>query len=40
MKRTIKILVADDHTIVRQGIARLLDDQPNLEVVGEAVNGQ
>lgn len=40
MKRPIKILVADDHTIVRQGIARLLDDQPNLEVVGEAVNGQ
>jgi len=36
----IRIIVADDHTIVRQGITRLLQDQPDLEVVGEAINGR
>ena len=35
-----RILIADDHTIVRQGLARLLKDQPDLKVVGEAINGQ
>jgi DNA-binding NarL/FixJ family response regulator len=40
MKRPIRILLADDHTIVRQGMARLLEEQPDLKVVGEAVNGQ
>jgi DNA-binding NarL/FixJ family response regulator len=40
MERSIKILLADDHTIVRQGLARLLQDQPGFEVVGEAVNGR
>ena len=40
MSQSIKILLADDHTIVRQGLARLLEDQPNMKIVGEAVNGQ
>jgi DNA-binding NarL/FixJ family response regulator len=40
MDGLIKILLADDHTIVRQGLARLLRDQPNLKVVGEATNGR
>ncbi|NNG01485.1 MAG: response regulator transcription factor [Desulfobacteraceae bacterium] len=40
MSKTINILVADDHTIVRQGLARLLEEQPDLKVVGEATNGQ
>ena len=40
MERAIRILLADDHTIVRQGLARLLQDQPDLEIVGEAVNGR
>ena len=40
MPRPIRIILADDHTIVRQGLARLLEDQPDLEVVGEAVNGR
>ena len=35
----IRILIADDHTIVRQGLARLLEDQPNFKVIGEAYNG-
>jgi two-component system response regulator NreC len=40
MPEPIRILIADDHTIVRQGLARLLEDQPDLEVVGEATHGQ
>ena len=33
-------MIADDHTIVRQGLARLLNDQPDLKIVGQAVNGR
>lgn len=33
-------MLADDHTIVRQGLARLLEEQPDLKVVGEATNGR
>jgi len=40
MGRPIRIILADDHTIVRQGLARLLEDQPDLKVVGEAINGR
>lgn len=40
MIKPIKVLIAEDHTIVRQGLARLLSDQPGLEVVGQAVNGR
>jgi len=40
MNKTIRILLADDHTIVRQGMARLLEEQPDLKIVGEAINGQ
>lgn len=40
MNRPIRILLADDHTIVRQGMARLLEDQPDFEIVGEATTGQ
>ena len=40
MAKAVRILLADDHTIVRQGLARLLNDQPDLDVVGEAVNGR
>jgi DNA-binding NarL/FixJ family response regulator len=39
MTESIRILIADDHTIVRQGLARLLEEQPDLKVVGEATNG-
>jgi DNA-binding NarL/FixJ family response regulator len=34
-----KILVADDHPIVRSGLRRVLDTQPDLEVVAEAADG-
>jgi two-component system response regulator NreC len=37
--RRIKILVVDDHTIVREGICTLLGLLPEMEVVGEVSNG-
>lgn len=40
MGSPIRILIADDHTIVRQGLARLLEDQPDFKVVGEAYDGR
>ncbi len=40
MKEPIRILLADDHTIVRQGLARLLEDRKEFKVVGEATNGR
>jgi DNA-binding NarL/FixJ family response regulator len=38
--RTIKVLVVDDHTMVRDGICAVLTLQKDIDVVGEAVNGQ
>jgi len=38
--RTIKVLVTDDHTMVREGICAVLSLQKDIDVVGEAVNGQ
>ena len=35
----IRIVVADDHQVVRTGFATLLDTQPDFEVIGTAVNG-
>jgi DNA-binding NarL/FixJ family response regulator len=35
----IKIILAEDHNIVRDGIRNLLDKEPNFEVVAEATNG-
>jgi DNA-binding NarL/FixJ family response regulator len=34
-----KILVADDHALVREGVKRVLDHEPDLRVVAEATNG-
>jgi two-component system, NarL family, response regulator NreC len=33
---TVRIVVADDHTLIRRGIVGLLDAQPDMQVVGEA----
>lgn len=38
--RRIRVLLADDHTIVRQGLKLILAAQPDFEVVGEAGNGR
>ena len=37
---TIRVLVADDQDIVRTGLTMILDAQPGIEVVGQAVNGR
>lgn len=37
---TIKLLLVDDQGIIREGLRNLLDAQPDLEVLGEAGNGQ
>lgn len=40
MKNRIRILIADDHAMVRMGLRVLLETEPDLEVVGEAKNGE
>ena len=35
----IRILIADDHALMRAGLKRILKDEPDLKVVGEASNG-
>ncbi len=37
--RKIRVLLADDHTIMREGLASLLREEPDIEVVGEATDG-
>lgn len=36
----IRVLVADDHDVVREGVKRILADTPDLRVAGEADNGR
>ncbi|GAA4080034.1 response regulator [Nonomuraea soli] len=36
---TVRVLIADDHPVVRDGIRAMLETQDDLEVVGEAVDG-
>jgi DNA-binding NarL/FixJ family response regulator len=36
----IKVLIADDHTVVRQGLRALLEAEPDITVVGEAEDGR
>jgi len=37
---TIRILLADDHTVVRDGLRALVEKQPDMAVVGEAADGR
>ena len=37
--KSIRILLVDDHLLFRKGLARLLDAQPDFDVVGEATDG-
>jgi DNA-binding NarL/FixJ family response regulator len=39
MTSDIRVLLADDHSLVRKGFRRLLEDEPGIQVVGEAGNG-
>ena len=40
LKRTIKLLIADDHSVYRTGLKTFLSQIPHLEIAGEAGNGQ
>jgi len=40
MKENIRILLADDHSLFRAGVIRLLKDHQNIIIVGEAENGE
>jgi two-component system, NarL family, response regulator LiaR len=39
-ENAIRILIADDHPVVRDGLAAIIDTQPDFEVVGGAANGK
>ncbi len=36
----IRVLLADDHVVMREGLARLLGHEPDIEIVGQAADGQ
>src|SRR5579864_3078026 len=38
-EKKIRVLLAEDHTLVRQGFRRMLEDDPRIAVVGEASTG-
>jgi len=40
MTHPIRILIADDHTMVRQGLSQICDEEPDILVVGQAADGQ
>ena len=40
MQKKITVLLVDDHSLVRRGFRRMLDDEPDMEVVGEAGDGE
>src|SRR5437660_4031368 len=37
--RAARVVIADDQTLFRTGLARLLDEDPRVEVIGQAVDG-
>ncbi len=39
MSKKIRVLIADDHAIVRYGVRQLLEAEPDIEIVGEAMDG-
>ena len=36
---TIRVVLVDDHALLREGMRRLLEQEPDLTVVGEAADG-
>lgn len=36
----IRVMIADDHAVVREGLKRIISDTPGMEVVGEAQDGR
>ena len=39
MSKVIRVLIADDHAIVREGLRTLIAAKPGLELIGEATDG-
>lgn len=39
-EKSIKVVVADDHELIRSGIRKLFEKTPNIVIVGEAANGK
>ncbi len=39
-KEKIKVLLVDDHNLVREGFAKMLELEPDMDVVGQAANGE
>ncbi|MCP4541668.1 MAG: response regulator transcription factor [Chloroflexi bacterium] len=39
MTKTIRILITDDHAVVREGLRALIETKPDMELIGEAVDG-
>src|SRR5437016_11721168 len=40
LKRKIRVILADDHPVVRDGLAAMVNQQPDMEVVAEASDGE
>jgi DNA-binding NarL/FixJ family response regulator len=40
MEKKITVLLVDDHSLVRRGFRRMLEDEPDMDVVGEAADGE
>ena len=40
MEKKIRVLLVDDHSLVRRGFRRMLEDEADMEVVGEAGDGE
>lgn len=40
MTRHVRLLIADDHTMVRQGLSQICNAEPDMQVVGQAADGQ
>ena len=40
MQKEIKIVIADDHPVFRKGLLQVIEIEPDLEIVGEAADGQ
>ena len=39
-ERTLRVFLADDHAVVREGLKALIDAQPDMQVIGEAHDGE
>ncbi len=40
MEKKITVLLVDDHSLVRRGFRRMLEDEPDMDVIGEAGDGE